>query len=55
MRTKGIFTVVQMKGFQAVYADHAVKFRKHAVQIIYDIIAAVKNVAGIQADADFII
>ena len=40
-----------MEGFQLVQSDHPVKLRQYAVQVIYNIIAAVMDMAAIQANA----
>ena len=50
----GVFAVVEMDGFQAVQADHAVKLRQYAVQVADDVVAAVGDMAGVQADAHFV-
>ena len=46
---KGVLAVVQVQGVQPVKADHPVKFRQYAVQVIHDVVAAVVDVAGVQA------
>ena len=46
---KGVLAVVQVQGVQPIKADHPVKFRQHAVQVIHDVVAAVVDVAGVQA------
>ena len=52
MGAAGIFGVVQMDRVQTVYADHPVKFRNHAVCVLFQRIACIGNVACIKAHTD---
>ena len=42
-----------MDGFQTVQTDDPVKFRQNIIEMIYNIITAVPDVTGIEADAHF--
>ena len=52
MRAAGIFAVIQMQCLQPVKADHAVKFRQHAVQIVSDVIACIRYMTGVETHAE---
>ncbi len=43
-----------MHGAQVLKADHAVELFKHAVQVVHDVVAAVVDVARVQAYAHVI-
>ena len=49
--SQGIEAVVQMDGLQAGKADALVKAGEYAIEVVYDIVAAVPDMAGIEADA----
>ena len=51
VRPAGVLRVVDVHGAQAVEADHAVELVEHAVQVVHDVVAAVVNVARVQAHA----
>ena len=51
---EGILTVVYMQGTELVQSENTVEFRKNAVQITHNIIAAVINMAGIQTDTHIV-
>ena len=48
---QGILAVVNMNGLQPLQSDKAVKLLQHLIQALRNVIAAVKYVARIQADA----
>ena len=50
-----VLAVVHVDGFQPIQADDLIKSRQYVVQMVDDIVAAVKDVARIEADADFIV
>ena len=54
MREEAVDAVIEMDGFEAREPYHAVKLREHAVEIAYDIVAAVIDMAGIEANAELI-
>ena len=50
-----IHTVIEMNCLESFKPDYTVKFFKNSVKIIHNVITGVKNMAGIKADADFIV
>ena len=50
-----IFAVVDVDGFQPVEADDLIEGHEDVIELMDDVLAAVKDVARIEADADFII
>ena len=51
VRAKRVLGVVEVKRLEAPQADHAVKFREHAIQVAGDVIASVVDVARVEAHA----
>ena len=49
-----VHAVVQMHGLQPVQAHHPVKLREHPIQVVFDVIASVPDVAGVQTDAQML-
>ena len=54
MASQGIFRIIQMQSMQLVQAYDPVKLHKNTVQIIYDVVAAVPDMAGVQTYAHLI-
>ena len=50
-----IHAVIQMNCFQSGKSDHLIKFMKHTIQVMDNIISSIPHVTGIQTDAQFII
>ena len=55
MGTAGVLAVVEMNRQQTIQADHLVKRRQYPIQVVYQIIAPVPHMAGIQADAQLVL
>ena len=55
VRATGIQTVIQMNSFEAFKPDNPVKFIQHAIQVVDNIITAIPDVAGIQANTQFVL
>jgi len=50
MAFKRIFGVVEVYGLKSFQSYNFVKMFQHPVQVVYNIIAGIENMAGIQAD-----
>lgn len=46
-----VLTVIEMNGLETAEADDAVKFRQDLIKMLLNVIAAVPDMAGIEADA----
>ena len=51
---KRIQAVIQVDGAQTGKTDDAVKFGENLIQVIDDVIAAIPDMAGIQADTEMV-
>ena len=55
MAAQTIHAVIQMNCFQSGKSDHLIKFMKHTIQVMDNIISSIPHMTGIQTDAQFII
>ena len=54
MTSQSIHAVIKMNRFQSGKSDHLVKFCQYSIQIMYNVIASIPDVTGIQADPQFV-
>ena len=47
-----VLAVIEMDGLEARKADDAVELRQHLVEVLADVVTAVPDVAGVEADAE---
>ena len=52
VRAEFIFAVVKVNGIEVIQTDNAVKFIKHTVKVVFDIISSVPDVAGVKTDSE---
>lgn len=50
-----VLAVVDMDGFQSFQADDLVESRQYVVQVVDDVVAAIEDVARIEADAELLV